>query len=63
MRGYIGVGGIPNVVVQMFEAHFWSHVIVDVQDGVDDVTSEQATGAESVELWVGEAVLIAYVAI
>jgi hypothetical protein len=41
----------------MFEAHFWSHVIVDVQDGVDDVTSEQATGAESVELWVGEAVL------
>ena len=63
MRGYIGVGGIPNVVVQMFEAHFWSHVIVDVQDGVDDVTSEQATGAESVELWVGEAMLIAYVAI
>ena len=57
MRGYIGVGGIPNVVVQMFEAHFWSHVIVGVQDGVDDVTSEQATGAESVELWVGEAVL------
>ena len=57
MRGYVGVSRVPNVVVQMFEAHFWSHVIVDVQDGVDDVTSEQATGAESVELWVGEAVL------
>ena len=34
------MGRVPDVVVQIFEAHFWSHVVVDIQDGVDDITGE-----------------------
>ena len=32
--------------------------VLNVQDGMDDVTDEQAAGAQSIELWVEEALFI-----
>ena len=46
----------------MFEANVGAHVVLYVQDGMDDVPSEQATGAQSIELWVKEAMFSAEVA-
>ena len=46
------MSGVPDVVVHMFEAHVGAHVVLDVQDGVHDVPSEQAASAQAIELWV-----------
>ena len=46
----------------MFEAHVGAHVVLDVQDGVHNVPSEQAASAQSIELWVMEAMIDAEVA-
>ena len=46
----------------MFEAHIGAQVVLDVQDGVHDVPSEQATGAQAIELGVMEAMIDAEVA-
>ena len=51
------IGWVPDVVVHMFEAHVGAHVVLDVQDGVHDVPSEQAAGAQALELWVMEAMI------
>ena len=40
MGGYVGFSRVPDVVVHMSETHSGSHGIVDIQDGVDDVTGE-----------------------
>ena len=53
---------VPDVVIHMFEAHVGAHVVLDVQDGMDDVPSEQATCAQSIELLVVEAMVSAEVA-
>ena len=50
---------VPDVIIHMFEAHVGAHVVLNVQYGVDDVTSEQAAGAQSIELWVEEAMFVA----
>ena len=49
---------VPDIVIHMLEAHVGSHVVLNVQDGMDDVTGEQAAGAQSIELWVKEAMFI-----
>ena len=41
---------VSDVVIHMLEAYVGSHVVLNVQDGMDEVTSEQAAGAQSVEL-------------
>ena len=46
----------------MFEAHIGAQVVLDVQDGMHDVPSEQAAGAQGIELWVVEAMINAEVA-
>ena len=46
----------------MFEAHIGAQVVLDVQDGVHDVPSEQAAGAQAIELRVMEAMINAEVA-
>ena len=46
----------------MFEAHIGAQVVLDVQDGVHDIPSEQAAGAQAVELRVMEAMINAEVA-
>ena len=46
------MSGVSDVVVHMFEAHIGAEVVLDVQDGVHDVPSEQAAGAQLIELWV-----------
>ena len=51
------MSGVPDVVVHMFEAHVGAHVVLDVQDGVHNVPSEQAASAQSIELWVMEAMI------
>ena len=56
------MGGVPDVVVYMFEAHIGAQVVLDVHDGVHDVPSEQAAGAQAVELRVVEAMVDAEVA-
>ena len=56
------MSGVPDVVVHMFEAQSGVHVVLDVQDGVHDVPSEQAAGAQAIELWVMEAMINAEVA-
>ena len=56
------MSGVPDVVNHMFEAHVGAHVILDVQDGMNDVPSEQAAGAQSIELWVADAMFSAEVA-
>ena len=56
------MSGVPDVVIHMFEAHVGAHVVLDVQNGMDDVPSEQAAGAQSIELWVVEAMFSAEVA-
>ena len=43
------MGGVPDVAIHMFEAHVEAHVVLDDQDGVHNVPSEQATGAQSIE--------------
>ena len=53
---------VPDVIIHMFEAHVGAHVVLNVQYGVDNVTSEQAAGAQSIELWVEEAMFVAEVA-
>ena len=52
------MGRVPDVVVHVFEAHIGSHDVLNIQDGVDNITDEQAAGAKSIELWMKEAVLI-----
>ena len=52
------MGRVSDVVVHVLEAHVGSHVVLNVQDGVDNVTGEQAAGAQSIELWVKEAMFI-----
>ena len=47
------MSGVSDVVV---------HVVLDVQDGMDDVPGEEAAGAQSIELWMVEAVVGAEVA-
>ena len=56
------MSGVPDVVIHMFEAHVGAHVILDVQDGVHNVPIEQAAGAQSIEFWVMEAMIVAEVA-
>ena len=56
------MSGVPDVVVHMFETHVGAHVVLDVQDGVHDVPSEQAVSAQAKELWVMEALINAEVA-
>ena len=56
------MSGVPDVVVHMFEAHVGAHVVLDVQDGVHDVPSEQAAGAQAIELRVMGAMINAEVA-
>ena len=56
------MSGVPDVVIHMFEAHVGAHVVLDVQDGMHNVPSEQAAGAHSIELWVVEAMISAEVA-
>ena len=56
------MSGVPDVVIHMFEAHVGAHVILDVQYGMNDVPSEQAAGAQSIELRVVEAMISAEVA-
>ena len=56
------MSGVPDVVIHMFKAHVGAHVILDVQNGMNDVPSEQAAGAQSIELWVVEAMISAGVA-
>ena len=56
------MSGVSDVVIHVFEAHVGAHVVLDVQDGMDDVPSEQAAGAQSIELWVVEAMFSAEVA-
>ena len=34
------MSGVSDVVIHMFEAHVGAYVVLDVQDGVDDVSSE-----------------------
>ena len=53
---------VPDVVVHMFEAHIRSHVELNIQNGVDNIAGEQAAGAQSIELWMVEAVVGAEVA-
>ena len=53
------MGRVPVVVVHVFEAHVGSHVVLNVQDGVDNITGEQAADAQSIELWVEKAMVIA----
>ena len=52
------MGRVPDVVVQMFEAHVGSHAVLYVQDGVGNISGKQAAGAQSIELWVKEAMFI-----
>ena len=56
------MSGVPDVVIHMFEAQFGPQVVLDVQDGVHNVPSEQAAGAQAIELWVMEAMINAEVA-
>ena len=56
------MSGVPDVVIHMFEAHVGAHAILDVQYGMHNVPSEQAAGAQSIELWVVEAMFSAEVA-
>ena len=56
------MSGISDVVVHVFEAHVGAHDVLDVQDGMDDVPSEQAAGAQAIELRVMEAMINAEVA-
>ena len=56
------MSGVPDVVIHMFEAHVGAHVVLDVQDGMHDVPSEQAAGAQAIELWVMEEMINAEVA-
>ena len=51
------MSGVSDVVIHVFEAHVGAHVVLDVQDGMHNVPSEQAAGAQSVELWVMEAMV------
>ena len=51
------MSGVSDVVVHVFEAHVGAHGVLDVQDGVDDVPGELASGAQSIELWMVEAVV------
>ena len=44
------MSGVSDVVIHVFEAHVRAHVVLDVQDGMDDVPSEQAASAQSIEL-------------
>ena len=53
---------VSDVVFHMFQAHVGAHVVLDVQDGVHDVPSEQAAGVQAIELWVMEAMIYAEVA-
>ena len=53
------MSGVSDVVAHVFEAHVGPHGVLDVHDGVDDVPSEQATIAQSIELWMVEAVISA----
>ena len=46
----------------MFEAHIGAQVVLDVQDGMHDVPSEQAASAQAIELRVMEAMIDAEVA-
>ena len=52
------MGRVPDVVTHMFEAHIGSHVVLNIQDGVDNITGEQAAAAQSIKLWVKEAMFI-----
>ena len=45
MGRYVGVSRVPDIIVQMSETYFWSHVILNIQDGVDDVSGDKVTGA------------------
>ena len=57
------MGGVPDVVVHLSEAHVGAHVVWDVQDGTNDVSSEQAAaGAQLIKLWVVKAMSSAEVA-
>ena len=56
------MSGVSDVVIHVFEAHVGAHVVLDVQDGMHDVPSEQAASAQLVELWVMEAMINAEVA-
>ena len=51
------MGRAPDVVVHVFEAHIGSHNVFNIQDGVDNITGEQAACAQPIELWVTEAVI------
>ena len=51
------MSGVSDVVIHMFEAHVGAHVVLDVQDGMHNVPSEQAASAQSIELWVMEAMI------
>ena len=50
---------VPDVIIHMFEAQVGLHVVLNVQDGMNKVTGEQAAGAQSIELWVEEAMFVA----
>ena len=56
------MSGVSDVVIHVFEAHIGAHVVLDVQDGMHNVPREQAVSAQSVELWVLEAMINAEVA-
>ena len=56
------MSGVSDVVVHVFEAHVGPHGVLDVHDGVDDVPGELAASAQSIELWMVEAVVSADVA-
>ena len=56
------MSGVPDVVVHMFEAQIGPQVVLYVQDGVHNVPSEQAAGAQAIELRVMEAMIDAEVA-
>ena len=42
------MGKIPDVVVHVFEVQFGALAVLNVHDGMNDVTCEQAARAESV---------------
>ena len=56
------MSGVSDVVIHVFDAHVGAHVVLDVQDGVHNVLSEQAVGAQAIELRVMEAMINAEVA-
>ena len=53
---------VPDVIIHMHKAHVGLHVVLNVQNGMDDVTGEPAAGAQLIELWVEEAMFVAEVA-